>query len=94
MLGELGTRGSLSVHLYREGERLSLTCIPMPSPYAVHIKRGYNSPNKRSDRPHRDPTVVRIGRKENMESGGDMLTLGDPWHQNVRFLRFLGLIIV
>jgi len=46
MLGELGTRCSLSVHLYWEGERLILTCIPRPSHYEMHIEREYKGPNK------------------------------------------------
>jgi hypothetical protein len=56
-------------------ESLSLTYFPGPSTSKMHIKRGFNSPNKRSDRASRDPTAVNIARKENMESGRGMLTL-------------------
>ena len=77
----------------REGERLSLTWISRPSPCKMCMKRGYNSHNKRSGRPPEVPVVVRIAIKENMLSGEGLLTLGDPWHQSIRFLWFLGLII-
>jgi len=38
MIGELGTRCSLSVHLYGEGERLSLGCMLRPPPYERHMR--------------------------------------------------------
>jgi hypothetical protein len=40
MYGELETRGSVSMHLYGEGERLLLTCIPRPSPYKMCMELG------------------------------------------------------
>jgi hypothetical protein len=58
-----------------EGGSLSLTYSPGPSTSKMHIKIGYNSPKKRSDGPLKDPTVVNIARKVNMESGRGMLTL-------------------
>jgi len=45
MLGELGIRCSLSVHLYWEGGVLSNTYIPRPSPDRMHIEKEYNGPN-------------------------------------------------
>jgi hypothetical protein len=38
MMGELETRYSLSVHLYGEGERLLLTCIPRASLDEMHTE--------------------------------------------------------
>ena len=75
MLGKLGTRCSLSVYLYWERGRLSLTCMPGPSPCKMKMEGVYNSANKRCDIPPEVPVVVNIDRKENMYSGGDMHTL-------------------
>jgi hypothetical protein len=48
------------------GESLSLTYFPGHSTSKMHLKRGSNSPNKLSDRPPKDPTVVNIARKVNI----------------------------
>jgi hypothetical protein len=75
MLGELGTRYSLSVTCIEREERWSLTCIPKPSPYEMHLEREYYGPNKGPDGPPRSPAVVGIDRKEHMHSERDILTL-------------------
>jgi len=74
-LGELGVRGCVSIHLYGKGERLSLTYFPRPSTCKMRMKRGHSSPNKQYERPLKSPVVVRIDRKEEMGSGGGLLTL-------------------
>jgi hypothetical protein len=68
-------RQGLGINASVWGGSLSLTYFPGPSTSKMHMKIGYNSPNKRSDRPPKDPTVVNIARKVNMESGRGMLTL-------------------
>ena len=72
---ELGVRDCVPMHLDEGGRNLSLTYFPGPSTSKMHMKIGCYSPNKRSDRPPKDPTAVNIARKENMESGRGMLTL-------------------
>ena len=91
-LGELGVRCCVSMHLYGEGERLSLTYTPGPSTSNIGIEREYNGHNRQYKRSPEGPVLVRIDREENMYSGGGMLTLRDPWSQNVCFLGFLGLM--
>ena len=74
-LGELGVRSCVSIHLYREGERLLLTCIPGPSPCEWHIKREYSSHRRQYERHLKGSVVVRMDRKESKESAGGVLTL-------------------
>ena len=65
----------MSVHLYGESRVLSLICIPRPSPNKIHTEREYNGPDGQPDRAPEGSTVVSIDRKEDMYSGGDMLSL-------------------
>jgi hypothetical protein len=66
-LGEMGVRDCVSMNLYGEEERSSLTYFPGPSPCKMCMKIVYNSSNKQSDGPLEEPTVVRTARKEDME---------------------------
>jgi hypothetical protein len=52
-----------------------LTCIPRPSPDKMHVERQYNGPNKQPDKNPECSTVGSRDIKENMYSGGGMLTL-------------------
>jgi hypothetical protein len=63
MFRELWTRCSLAMHLYGEGGRWSLTCIPRPSLSEIHMERGYNSLNKRPGRTPEGSADVSIDRK-------------------------------
>jgi hypothetical protein len=67
--------GYVSMHMDGERESLSLTYFPGPSTSEMCIQIVHNSPHERSDSPSKDPTVVIIARKENMQSGRGMLTL-------------------
>ena len=85
MLGGLIAGCSLSMPLYGDRERLSLTCIPVPSPAKVQMEVEYSGHNKQNNRPPEASAVFCIARKVNMRAGGDMLTLRDLWPQMFAF---------
>lgn len=75
MIGEVGTRCSLSVHLPGEGKRLSLSCMLRTSPYKRHMREALDIHDEQCNGHPGDPTLVSIARKEYMCSGEDMLIL-------------------
>jgi hypothetical protein len=74
-LGELRSMGWVSGQLYGEGERLSLTCIPGPSPSKMRIYIAFNSHTKQYEGPINSSVAVRVSRRAHKRSGGDILTL-------------------
>jgi hypothetical protein len=76
----------------RWGERLSLTYMPGLSPYQIGLGIAYNRLIEEYERAPPGSLIVSMNKNKYVWSGG-ILTLGDLWGQNVRFLRFLDLII-
>jgi hypothetical protein len=83
----------VSMHLYGEGERLSLAYIPGPSLSNKDLQKGWDKNVEQCDRCPEGSEVVSIDRKENKGWGGGILILESPWGQSVCFLRFLDLVV-
>jgi hypothetical protein len=77
----------------RWGERLSLTYMPGLSPSQIGLGIVYHRLVKEYERAPKGCLMVSMNKNKNVWSGGGILTLGDPWGQNVRFLHFLNLLM-
>ena len=77
----------------RWGERLSLTYMPGLSPSQIGPGIVYHRLVKEYESAPNGCIMVSMNKNKNVWSGGGILTLGDPWGQNVCFLHFLNLLM-
>jgi hypothetical protein len=75
----------------RWAERLSLTYMPGLSPSQIGLGIVYHRLVEEYERVPKGSLMVSMNKNKNVWSGGGILTLGDLWGQNLRFLRFLDL---